>query len=247
MEASMGGRIKSRVPRIPETRCSAGSSQIRGEALMRLQPKNWRDFQHYKNRNPPWIRLHRSLLDNLEFHRLPVASRALAPLLWLLASESTDGLIDANPENLSFRLRMSEKEINSAIRPLIDKGFFVVLQDASNTLAEGLRDADSETEAETEEIGAKAPVLAVGVKPKPRRSSRVPEDFQPDLAMAVREIPDIDAVREAQKFRDWEFKTPRSDWEAVWRNWVETCRESGKYARAATRRVANGLEVFRPG
>jgi hypothetical protein len=81
-------------------------------------------------------------------------------MLWLLASESVDGLIDASPENLSFRLRMSEKDVNAAIRPLIDKGFFSVEQDASNVLAEGLRDADSEAEAEAEaeESGASAPV-----------------------------------------------------------------------------------------
>lgn len=64
-----------------------------------------------------------------------------------------------------------------------------------------------------------------------KRASRVPTDFSPDLDLARRELPDIDAEREAQKFRDWEFKTPRSDWAAVWRNWIEQCRESGKYAR----------------
>ena len=102
---------------------------------MRIVPKNWRDFQHYKNRNPPWIRLHRNLLDNKDFHRLPVASRALAPMLWLLASESVDGSIDADPDNLAFRLRASEKDIASALRPLLEHGFFVVEQGDSAVLA----------------------------------------------------------------------------------------------------------------
>lgn len=70
-----------------------------------------------------------------------------------------------------------------------------------------------------------------------KRSSRVPEDFKPDLDYAKRVIPSIDADREAQKFRDWEFKTPRSDWAAAWRNWIDRCAESGKYAR---RGGANG-------
>ncbi|MGC8537154.1 MAG: hypothetical protein ACP5QR_16825 [Rhizomicrobium sp.] len=64
-----------------------------------------------------------------------------------------------------------------------------------------------------------------------KRASRVPAEFQPDLDYARSQLPDIDAEREAQKFRDWEFKTPRSDWAATWRNWIGTCRESGKYAR----------------
>jgi hypothetical protein len=62
---------------------------------MILTPKNWSSFQHYKDRAPAWIKLHRGLLDDFEFSSLPVASRALAPLLWLLASEFEGGAIDA--------------------------------------------------------------------------------------------------------------------------------------------------------
>jgi hypothetical protein len=32
-----------------------------------LQVKNWRSFQHYGKRNPPWIKLHRALLDDYAF------------------------------------------------------------------------------------------------------------------------------------------------------------------------------------
>lgn len=93
---------------------------------MRLIPNRWADFQHYKDRAPPWIRLHRKLLDNKDFHRLPVESRALAPMLWLLASESVDGVIDATYDDLAFRLRISEVEVQAGLEPLIDRGFFLV-------------------------------------------------------------------------------------------------------------------------
>jgi len=63
------------------------------------------------------------------------------------------------------------------------------------------------------------------------RSRRAPPEFSPDLDLARREIPDIDAEREAQRFRDHEFKRARSDWPAVWRTWVGNCRDSGRYAR----------------
>jgi hypothetical protein len=62
---------------------------------MSLTPKDWAEFQHYKTRNPVWIKLHRTLLDNFAYSRLPVASRALAPFLWLLASCYQDGKITA--------------------------------------------------------------------------------------------------------------------------------------------------------
>lgn len=116
---------------------------------MRLIPKNWRAFQHYGNRRPPWIKLHRELLDDREFMSLPMASKAIAPLLWLLASESEDGSFDADSEELAFRLRIASKDVESGLKPLIDNGFFL---DASTLLAPCLQLAspDKETEREKE-------------------------------------------------------------------------------------------------
>lgn len=117
---------------------------------MKLAPKNWREFQHYTNRMPPWIRLQRKLLDDKDFHRLPIASRALAPMLWLLASESVTGEFDAGVDELAFRLRSTEKEIEAGLKPLIEKGFFFVTQPDSTVLADGEQGAANscpETEA----------------------------------------------------------------------------------------------------
>ena len=108
---------------------------------MKITPKNWDAFQHYKHRSPPWIKLHRNLLDDMQYQRLPVASKALAPMLWLLASESSDGQICKTTEEIAFRLRMTEKEVITAIKPLIDSGFFI---DADNMLADCLQDATTE-------------------------------------------------------------------------------------------------------
>ena len=71
-----------------------------------------------------------------------------------------------------------------------------------------------------------------------KRASRVPPEFSPDTEFARREIPDLDVDREVQKFRDHEFKTPRSDWAAVWRTWIGTCRESGRYARVQPSQIS---------
>lgn len=113
---------------------------------MLMRPKNWGDFQHYKDRLPPWIKLHRSLLTDREFMCLPIASKALAPLLWLLASESKDGSFDGSLDELQFRLHISRKDYEDGIKPLIDKGFFVV---DSDVLAECLQVATPERETET--------------------------------------------------------------------------------------------------
>lgn len=114
--------------------------------------RNWGEFQHYKDRSPPWVRLHRSLLDNFDFHRLPVASKALAPMMWLLASEHSDhqsGLIHGSDEEITFRLRMTIKDFHAAIKPLIERKFIEMVRDASNPLSDGMQTALPETEAET--------------------------------------------------------------------------------------------------
>lgn len=127
---------------------------------MNITPKNWASFQHYKDRSPSWIKLHRGLLDDFTFARLPVASRALAPLLWLLASEYEGGKITASPEELAFRLRLSDSDLMEALKPLIDSGFFI----ASEMLADCKQDACLEKRREereniekTEKNGADAP------------------------------------------------------------------------------------------
>lgn len=92
---------------------------------MKLVPKNWSHFQHYKDRCPPWIKFHRDILNDRKFMCLPLASKALAPLLWLLASESKDGAFDADTEELVFRLRISADEITTGLKALIENGFFL--------------------------------------------------------------------------------------------------------------------------
>jgi hypothetical protein len=89
-------------------------------------------------------------LDNFEYHRLPVASKALAPCLWLIASEFHDGIIEATSEKLAFRLRTTVVNLELAISPLFCSGFFEALDDASNVLASRYRDALLETETEGE-------------------------------------------------------------------------------------------------
>lgn len=114
---------------------------------MILKPKNWSKFQHYRDRCPPWIKLHRDILNDRIFASLPIASKALAPLLWLLASESKDGSFDAAIDELAFRLHIASKDIEQGLKPLIDNGFFV---DASTMLAPCYQAAIPEREGERE-------------------------------------------------------------------------------------------------
>lgn len=139
--------------------------------MIAAKVKNWSQFQHYKDRAPPWLKLHRGLLDDFDFARLPVASKALAPMIWLLASESEDGIVNVDPEWLAFRLRCPVAEVKAGLTPLIDKGFLIL---DSKALAECLHDAclegetegERETETETEGEGAAS---AAPAAPKPAK------------------------------------------------------------------------------
>lgn len=96
-----------------------------------IRVKNWRKFQHYGDRrSPPWIKLYRSLLDDVEWHDLdPVAAKHLISI-WIIASENNGTLPDM--KQLSFRLRISKDEAIS----ICSKLSHWLVQDASIVLAE---------------------------------------------------------------------------------------------------------------
>ena len=111
-----------------------------------LTVRNWSEFQHYKDRSPPWIKLHRDLLRDYEFSCLQDASKLLLIELWLLASQ-LDNKIPNDPKWLARQLPYNG-EIE--LKPLIDMGFIILVQDASKPLAECKQSAIGETETETE-------------------------------------------------------------------------------------------------
>lgn len=144
---------------------------------MRITPKDWGEFQHYKDRDPTWIKLHKRLLDNYEFHSLPIASRALAPMLWLLASEHKDGVIEATEQKMAFRLRMTIGELTDALMPLVQAGFFTVERVDSELLAGGKQVAmpeerTSKTQVEKEISSEADASFQTFYETYPRRESR---------------------------------------------------------------------------
>lgn len=191
--------------------------------MVRITPKNWKAFQHYGNRSPPWIKLHRGLLDDYAFARLPLASRALAPCLWLLASEYENATIEASVEEIAFRVRMSESDVRTGLKSLIDNGFFI---DASTMLAGCLQDASLEIEIEREKEIEKE---AKKIRRSQARGTRLPTDWEP--------CEHLDRRDELAKFRDYWLAVPGSkgcklDWDATWRNWIRNAKPAKKISLA---------------
>lgn len=118
-----------------------------------LSVKDWDKFQHYKDRQPPWIKLHRELLDNYEFTCLQDASKAHLMLIWLLASQ----LDNRVPNDAGWIARRIGALSTVNIKLLIDKGFLVVEQNDSILLAE--RSPEAEAQGKAEEDPPKPPML----------------------------------------------------------------------------------------
>lgn len=205
---------------------------------MALRPKNWERFQHYKQRCPPWIKVYRTLLDDRDFMCLPVASKALAMMLWLLASEHAEGVIEGVPADWAFRLRMTDNELLVALKPLIDNGMFA---DASMMLAECLQSACPETEnREREESKSKPPFIppkggeTVTKAERKVKGTRLPEDWCHDIKHEhlAKEM-GVNLFDELMKFRDYWASEGRAkaNWNATFNTWL---RNAGERRNRAT-------------
>lgn len=96
---------------------------------MQIKINNWSSYQSYKDRKPPWIRFHKTMLDNFEYHAMSANARALLPMLWLLASEYKDptaGIIDISYKKIAFRLRQPEDIIIATIEEIKGSDFITV-------------------------------------------------------------------------------------------------------------------------
>lgn len=175
-----------------------------------ISPRSWDTFQHYKDRKPPWIKLHRGLLDDFAWHSLPLASRAIAPCIWLLASEYKGGQINITLAELAFRLRAPENEVREALIALIQAQFIVLEQDASGVLAEclprdrgrGREEIEGEKEKEIPE-GDKSP-SGDGAQPDPPEVVDPPDGKSEEQSWFCR----IQAILEAKAVRCKDFSPP---------------------------------------
>ena len=200
-------------------------------AGLKYRVKNWSKFQHYKNRNPPWIRLHVEILDDFkadgtenDFHALPDKDKLTLLLIWALASRYNGVIPSIDPAWLSVKLGID----NPSTDAIIKAGFLVPVSHASadasadasavasNTLAtqhgdcapETETDAETETETDAEgecrEPSTQAPPEPnKAMRPKPPRkpTKRAADDL--DRLRATYAPIGVDVDRELVKCRAW--------------------------------------------
>ena len=142
--------------------------------------KNWRQFQHYAKRNPPWIKLYHSLLDDEGFAALD----AFAQLLYfklLLAASRKDNLIPSNVDWMATELSLPRAKVRRALVKLIASGFVLSSDPASASASADARPLRQRTEAEGE-TEAEADGVTSAVVPLDAARREQPPDFRlPDL------------------------------------------------------------------
>jgi hypothetical protein len=136
--------------------------------------KNFDEFQHYRDRSPPWIKLYNRLLDDYEFGLLRDASKFHLVAIWLLASRS-ENKIPYDPEWVARRINASGAV---DLLELATRGFIVVDQElqqpehvASTAQAECLSREEGQVQHIDKDIDQKNIALSSkgAVKDKPGR------------------------------------------------------------------------------
>lgn len=98
-----------------------------------LKIKNHDKYQHYSTRNPPWIKLYRSILTDYDLLQVPEISRLCFIYLTIIASE-TDNQIPSDLNYLGHRFGFTVTKAH--LTPLINRGLLLA-SSASVLLAEG--------------------------------------------------------------------------------------------------------------
>jgi len=197
-----------------------------------MKIKNWSKFQHFKDRKPPWVKLYRDILDDIEWHELDATASKVLVMCWLIASEDDGNL--PNTKTLAFRLRMSEKQtlecLNKLSHWLEQDDIGVISAGYQDDLLETETETETETEREREREGKKT-----------QRGTRLPTDFVLSdewVSFCRQHRPELDPRETFEGFRDYWIAQPgqkgvKTDWTATWRNWVRRQQAAKKTASEA--------------
>lgn len=197
-----------------------------------LRIRNLEKYQHYRDRNPPWVKLHRDLLENYEFEQLPDATKAHALLLLLLAAR-IGNVIPIDPLWIGRKIgALSPVDLTQ----LLKAGFLEVSgadckRVASEMLADCEQDAMTEGEGETEREERQTPSPSA-----PRVTPIVTSDAPVNTSTIVNHRV-LTSAAEQEFFQLWEVCERRDNKAGALKAYLKA-RKSGKMPDLATVKVA---------
>lgn len=215
-----------------------------GRAVRFFKVKNFEQFQHYKHRNPPWIKFYNLTLDDYEIARLPDVAKAHLFSIWLLASRHNNRL-QYDAQWVAQRINATES-VN--LEALAASGLIIEIRGkgkkskdnlASESLASckqvAMPEREGETETETEQIGrASAPENIVSIKGKYVFDGQVIHLTQEQYdrwAKAYPDIPDLTACLHTAD--SYYAENPPGDGKWFFRvsKWLERANVEGKQGK----------------
>lgn len=205
-----------------------GNKNLKMEKTMPkyLRISSWETFQHYKDRNPAWIKLHTDTFQNYEFSCLHDASKLLAVCIMTLAARYKDPKLGLVPNDMTWiknQCNLGDGVTEDNLKELVKSGFLV---DASDMLAECYQDASLEKEVEGETEGeTDTPLTPKGddVEKKTSKKKEGPFDYSPDFEKFWVVYP---SQRKGRK-------------ERAWQKWKKALKEG-----ATVEEIMNGLHQY---
>lgn len=164
---------------------------------MRYKIKNWREYQHYKGRRPPWIKVHKQILTSKDWVMLPDASKLLLFVCMMAAQmdKDGDGGFDGDPKYL---MKIACLDSEPCLEPLVSSGFLLIPINASATLAKceqsvlsSVSVSVSVSESSSEGGVGETSKAEDFVGPPSKPMSVFPDplaDFEPETAAKAREV-----------------------------------------------------------
>ena len=190
-----------------------------------LRITDWEKTQHYKKRNPPWVKLYNELLDDDRFECLQDDSKLLYLCLLMFASRK-ENKVKLDCRWLQKKLPISKAiSLTKTIQPLTEAGLIEVYQDDSTPIAGGKQDAmlrreekrqrrdREETETECRILFEKFRLIYPGSKngldPEWENFTKKHKDWRDKLplleAAVERQIATRNKAKEGQFVPDWKM------------------------------------------
>lgn len=186
-----------------------------------LEIRNWHEFQHYKNRTPPWIKLHFNLLTSHDWV-MAGDSTKLTMLVCMMIGSRNEGKVPLDPEYIRRAANLAKQP---DLKPLIECGFFgdakILLADAS-----AIEQADAIIEEKREEK-----------KREEEKLTKMPfKDFPDEWRVWTISNTSLNYERMVDTWQDfleyWTLgkgkNTKRGDWFRSWKKWCEKYRTDEK-------------------
>lgn len=175
--------------------------------------KNWEKYQHYKDRSPPWIKLHRDLLTSETWVSLDNDGRVLAIACMMIASATENKI----PAKKGYIRRAAYLDNDPDFQPLIEADFVEYIEENTNVASAPQADASKkQADARPEERRGeeRREDNTADADQKYSFSGKIVNLTEKDFDAWSAAYPNINLRTEIQAYDDWLVSRPEKDQKA---------------------------------